>query len=180
VVDVGTGDGLIGLGALDLVGPTGTVIFSDISEAWLVRCRESVMSRGGDDRARFVITHAEDLAALDDSSVDVVTGRAVLVFVADEARAFAAMHRVLRPGARISFREVVGRLVFREPGERSWGYDLSPVLELCKRVKAAYAQMEDPDYCRSMSNFDDRDLVDRVHGAERERFLSARSRTRCD
>lgn len=165
LLDVGTGDGLIGLGALDLVGPTGTVIFSDISEALLVRCRESVVSRGAVDRARFVITRAEDLAGLDDSSVDVVTGRAVLVFVSDKAQAFAAMHRVLRPGGRISLREVVGRLMFPEPPERFWGFDVSPVLDLCKRVKAAYTDMEDPDYRRSMSSFDDRDLVDLVHAA---------------
>jgi len=165
LLDVGTGDGLIGLGALDLVGPSGTVIFSDISEALLLRCRESVVSRGAEDRARFVITHAEDLAGLDDSSVDVVTGRAVLVFVPDKARAFAAMYRVLRPGGRISLREVVGRLMFPEPAERFWGYDLSPVLELCTRVKAAYTDMEDPDYRHSMLNFDDRDLVDLVHTA---------------
>jgi arsenite methyltransferase len=165
LLDIGTGDGLIGLGALDLVGPTGTVIFSDISEALLERCRESVVSQGAADRARFVATRVEDLAGVEDSSVDVVTGRAVLVFVTDKALAFAAMHRVLRQGGRISLREVVGRLMFPEPAERFWGYDLTPVRELCVRVKVAYTQLEDPDYRRSMLNFDDRDLVDLAYDA---------------
>ena len=31
VLDVGAGDGLIAFGALDRVGPTGNVIFSDVS-----------------------------------------------------------------------------------------------------------------------------------------------------
>ena len=34
VLDVGAGEGLIGFGALDLVGATGRVIFSDISSDW--------------------------------------------------------------------------------------------------------------------------------------------------
>ena len=37
LLDVGTGDGLIGVAALDLVGASGTVIFSDVSEALLER-----------------------------------------------------------------------------------------------------------------------------------------------
>jgi len=176
LVDVGTGDGLIGLGALDLVGPTGTVIFSDISEVLLERCRESVVAEGAIDRARFVITRVEDLAGLDDSCVDVVAGRAALVFVTDKARAFEAMYRVLRPGGRISLREVVGRLMFPEPVERFWGYDLSPVVDLCARVKAAYVELEDPDYRRAMLDFDDRDLLDLVHAAGFDR-VSVECRT---
>jgi ubiquinone/menaquinone biosynthesis C-methylase UbiE len=35
LLDVGTGDGLIGFGALPLAGPSGKVIFSDISEELL-------------------------------------------------------------------------------------------------------------------------------------------------
>jgi ubiquinone/menaquinone biosynthesis C-methylase UbiE len=42
LLDVGCGDGLIGLRALDLVGPDGTVIFSDISHALLEHCRQAV------------------------------------------------------------------------------------------------------------------------------------------
>ena len=40
LLDVGTGDGLIGLGALERVGPGGTVIFSDVSPALLEHARE--------------------------------------------------------------------------------------------------------------------------------------------
>ena len=143
LLDVGTGDGLVGLGALDLVGTRGSVIFSDISAPLLERCREAV----------------------DDSSVEVVSARAVLVFVADKAGAFAAMHRVLRPGGRISLREVVGRLMFPEPPERFWGYDLSSVVELCLRVKAAHGELENPAFRAAMLDFDDRDLVDLARAA---------------
>ena len=49
VLDVGTGDGLIGLAALQRVGPDGRVIFADISEALLERARSAA---GADDRAQ--------------------------------------------------------------------------------------------------------------------------------
>lgn len=39
VLDVGCGDGLIGFGALPLVGEAGQVVFADISEELLARCR---------------------------------------------------------------------------------------------------------------------------------------------
>ena len=39
VLDVGCGDGLLGLGALPLVGADGTVVFSDISTDLLDECR---------------------------------------------------------------------------------------------------------------------------------------------
>jgi arsenite methyltransferase len=39
LLDVGAGDGLIGFGALDRVGPTGRVIFSDISRPLLDHCQ---------------------------------------------------------------------------------------------------------------------------------------------
>ena len=102
VLDVGAGNGLIGLEALERVGPDGTVIFSDVSEPLLSECRKAVAERGLSDRARFISTRAEDLAEVADASVDVVTTRSVLIYVADKPRAFSALHRVLRPGGRIS------------------------------------------------------------------------------
>jgi arsenite methyltransferase len=39
LLDVGAGDGLIGLGALDRVGPEGTVVFADVSPALIDECR---------------------------------------------------------------------------------------------------------------------------------------------
>ena len=40
LLDAGCGDGLIGFGALPLVGDSGEVIFEDVSEELLERCRE--------------------------------------------------------------------------------------------------------------------------------------------
>jgi arsenite methyltransferase len=158
LLDLGTGDGLIGLAALDRVGPCGNVIFCDISEALLDQCREAVDDRSLTGRAQFVNTQAENLAGIADNSVDVVITRAVLIFVTDKPAAFTAIHRVLRRGGRMTLREPVGSLMFPEADDRFWGYAVAPETALATKVKAAVADLEDPIYRDAMMNFDDRDL----------------------
>ncbi len=158
LLDVGAGDGLIALAALNRVGPDGTVIFSDVSPTLLDHCRGAVGARGLLDCAQFVLTRAEDLAELPDASVDVATTRSVLIYVADKAQAFAALHRVLRPGGRVSLFEPINRLTFPEPPDRFWGYDVSSVSGLADKVKAAFDELEDPRTA-AMIDFDDRDLA---------------------
>lgn len=159
MLDVGTGDGLIGLAALHSVGPSGTVIFSDVSQALLARCRESVLSLGMLDRAQFVTSTAEDLSGIPDESVDVVTTRSVLIYVEDKPRVFAAICRVLRAGGRLSMFEPINRLMFPEPDGRFWGYDLSEVSGLVAQVQAGFTGSEDPAFRAAMMDFDDRDLA---------------------
>jgi len=158
VLDVGTGDGLIGLEALERVGASGRVIFADISPALLESAREAVAARDALGRAGFVETRAEDLAQIADASVDVVTTRSVLIYVADKARAFSTLHRVLRPGGRISLFEPINRRMFPEPADRLWGYDVGPIADLADEVKASYMATRDPA-ADSMMDFDEHDLV---------------------
>jgi arsenite methyltransferase len=168
LLDVGTGDGLIGLEALARVGPRGRVVFSDVSRALLERVRDSVESLGAAERARFVTTQTEDLAGIADASVDVVTTRSVLIYVAEKARAFSAMHRVLRPGGRLSLFEPINRLMFPEPADRFWGYDVSSVAELADKVKATFHRLE-AEHAATMMDFDDRDLARLAESAGFER-----------
>ncbi len=158
LLDVGTGDGLIGLEALHRVGPHGTVIFSDISDALLGRVHAAVSARGLLGRAQFVSTPAEDLGEIPGESVDVVTTRSVLIYVSEKARALEAMWRVLRPGGRISLFEPINRLTFPEPADRFWGYEVSAVRDLADKVKASYGGLSEPASA-AMMDFDDRDLV---------------------
>ena len=158
LLDLGSGDGLIGLAALDRVGPGGTVVFSDISDTLLEHCRRAVDARGLLGRARFVHTRAEDLAAIADGAVDVATSRSVLMYVEDKPAAFAALFRVLRPAGRISAFEPINMLMFPEPPDRFWGYDVGAVSELADRVKASFAELADPA-AGVMRDFDDRDLA---------------------
>jgi ubiquinone/menaquinone biosynthesis C-methylase UbiE len=46
VLDLGTGTGLIGLGALERAGPDGHVIFSDVSEELLAETRAAATRMG--------------------------------------------------------------------------------------------------------------------------------------
>jgi len=158
LLDVGAGDGLIGLAALERVGPQGKVIFSDVSEPLLEQCRKLVAARGDLPRADFVPAPAEDLAPIPDASVDVVTTRSVLIYVLDKAKAFAAFARVLRPGGRVSLFEPINRLMFPDPDGRFWGYRVPAVADLVAKVSAVFAG-GDPAYRQAMLGFDDRDLA---------------------
>ena len=53
------------------------------------------------ERCSFVKAAADDLAGVANESVDVVTTRSVLIYVADKARAVDEFMRVLRPGGRV-------------------------------------------------------------------------------
>lgn len=156
VVDVGSGDGLIAFGALDRVGSTGHVIFSDVSTALLEHCRSLATELKLDDRCSFVERSADNLVGVRDASVDVVTTRSVLIYVNDKHRAFEEFYRVLRPHGRISIWEPINRLTYPAPANEWFGYDVSPVRELADRIKSSdLSRACEPD---AMLNFDERDL----------------------
>ena len=84
LLDVGAGDGLIAFGAIDLVGETGRVVFSDISQDLLDHSRGLAEEMGVVDRCEFLLASADDLSALGEASVDVITTRSVLIYVEDK------------------------------------------------------------------------------------------------
>jgi len=158
LLDVGTGDGLIAFGALERLGPSGRVIFSDISQSLLDHCRAAVGAEGLLGRCRFVLASADRLAAVPDASVDVVTTRSVLIYVKDKAQAMREFYRVLEPGGRVSLFEPINVLMSRVDPDRFYGYDVTPVRALAARVKELYASIQPPG-TDPMTDFDDRDLV---------------------
>jgi ubiquinone/menaquinone biosynthesis C-methylase UbiE len=170
LLDIGAGDGLIGLAALQRVGPDGRVIFSDISRPLLDSSRVAVEAQGALDIARFVLAGAEDLAGILDGSVDVVTSRSVLIYVTDKPTAFAELYRVLAPGGRISLYEPINCLMFPEPEGRFWGYDLRAVCELVAKVDVKFTELEGSEYDDAMMGFDDRDLARMAEDAGFERI----------
>ena len=157
VLDVGCGDGLIGFGANPLVGDTGKVVFTDISDQLLGRCRQIASELGVAERCDFISSPAETLDGVDDSSVDVVTTRSVLIYVEDKAAAFAAFRRVLKPGGRVSLLEPINRRFAALNRDTLFGYDPGPVIELAARVRAVFEVNAPSD--GAMMGFDETDLL---------------------
>ena len=154
LLDVGCGEGLIGFGALER--GAGHVVFSDISDDLLDFCREAAEAAGVVDRCSFVKAGAEELAGVEDASVDVVTTRSVLIYVPDKAGAFGEFARVLRPGGRASLFEPINRFGMDERREDFWGFPGDGVLELARKVDRIYEEIQPPD--DPMLDFDERDL----------------------
>ncbi|MGH3030100.1 MAG: class I SAM-dependent methyltransferase [Gaiellaceae bacterium] len=154
VLDVGTGTGLIGFGALDLVGATGKVIFADISEDLLDECRLVATDLGAEERCEFLLAAADQLP-LPDASVDVITTRSVLIYLADKQPAFLEFFRLLRPGGRLSIFEPINSFGFPEPDHLYRGFDAAPVRELARKVRAVGL----PPSEHPLLNFDERDLL---------------------
>lgn len=153
VLDVGTGTGLIGLAALDRVGPAGRVIFTDVSAELL----HEVRRRADGFRSSFVQASADDLAPIPDESADVATTRSVLIYVARKREAFAELHRVLRPGGRLAVFEPINSFPVGLGKDTLFGLDPGPVAGLAEKVLAAYraaGSADDP-----MIDFDERDLL---------------------
>ena len=158
VLDVGAGDGLIAFGALERVGPSGAVIFSDISQDLLDRARSLAEKTRVIDRCRFMPAPAEDLGVLGDASVDVVTTRSVLIYVEDKRRAFEEFHRVLKPGGRLSTFEPINAFAYPEPPHLFGGYDVGAVQDIAGKVRDIMERIMQP-VAGSMLGFDERDLL---------------------
>ena len=166
VLDVGCGDGLIAFAACEEVGDSGSVIFGDVSEPLLQRCRELADEAGMTDRCRFVRASASDLSAIEDASVDAVTLRSVLIYEADKTSAFQEFHRVLRRSGWLSLFEPINRFAAdaeAEPGHL-FGRDVSAVPDLAARVSAVYEAIQ-PRATDPMLDFDERDLVQLAEAA---------------
>jgi arsenite methyltransferase len=156
LLDVGCGEGLIAFGALER--SAAEVVFSDISEDLLDFCRTAAAEADILDRCRFVNAPADDLSPIADESVDVVTTRSVLIYVADKRSAFAEFSRVLRPGGRISLFEPINRFS-RTSGDTWAGFDLSAIPEIASKIRAVYDAIQPPE-TDPMLDFDERDLLE--------------------
>ena len=164
LLDVGCGDGLIGFGGLDR--GAAQVVFSDVSQDLLDICRSAASDLDLLDRCRFALDAADDLGAIRDETVDIVTTRSVLIYVQDKERAFKEFFRVLRPAGRASLFEPINRFGRSGSPGSFRGYDLSGLEAIVARLRSVFEHDSAP-----MLDFDERDLVDL---AERAGFSDIR------
>lgn len=159
LLDVGAGEGLIAFEALRRVGEQGKVIFSDISQILLDQCQARAQELGIHDRCQFLRASADNLQALEDASVDIITTRSVLIYLEDKRQALREFHRVLKPNGRLSIFEPIGRFAVSTTSPAIFmGYDLSPLLDIAQKVQSVYNRFQPPE-TNTLLNFDERDLL---------------------
>ena len=145
VVDIGTGTGLLALGALERLGEDGEVMALDIS----VDCLEELRASCEDPRVWYLIGSA-DVLPLPDAATDVAMTRSVLIYVRDKAEVAREAFRVLRPRGRLSIFEPVNSQ--NTPLWKAVDFD-----ELEERVEDEYRQRWPSDH--PMLDFDADDLA---------------------
>jgi arsenite methyltransferase len=100
VLDLAADHGLLSFGALDRLGVDGSVICLDTAADHL----EQIWEVRADPRLSLLVGDA-DVVPLPDASVDVVLGRSAFAATRNGAAAARELHRVLRPGGRVSLVE---------------------------------------------------------------------------
>lgn len=101
VIDIAAGAGGQSFAAARRVGPTGHVLATDISPAILEHAA-AVAAEQGLTQVTTLEADGEDLDAVADQGFDAAISRVGLIYFPDQHRALQEIHRVLRPGGRLS------------------------------------------------------------------------------
>ena len=171
LVDVGAGEGLVAFRAIDRIGPSLRVILADVSAPMLRYAESAALQRDVRPQCTFLECSAEDLAGIGDASVDAVTTRAALAYVADKRAALGECFRILKPGGRLSIAEPIlqdeafyARALRRRVENKSLPVDR--FLTLLHRWKGAqFPDTEEACAQSPIANYSERDLLNMVGGA---------------
>jgi SAM-dependent methyltransferase len=99
VLDVAAGAGDQTLDIASRVGPTGSVLATDLSPGILALCRENAQ-RAGHDNVQTLAADGETLPA-EEADFDAAVSRLGLMFFPDPGKGLRAIFRALKPGRRL-------------------------------------------------------------------------------
>ncbi|HXF68085.1 MAG TPA: methyltransferase domain-containing protein [Burkholderiales bacterium] len=105
VVDIGSGAGMDCLLAARRVGRAGSVVGIDMTDAMLARARAGAAAAG----LTCVRFEKADITGLPlpAESVDVVISNGVINLAPDKEAVFAELYRVVKPGGRLQFADII-------------------------------------------------------------------------
>jgi SAM-dependent methyltransferase len=110
VLELGSGTGLLALRLAEAVGPSGSVLATDLAEGMVTLLEARLGGLPNVETAQLDAAHI----ALPDESVDVVVFRMGLMLLLEPETALREIRRVLRPGGRIAL------AVWGAPQDNPW------------------------------------------------------------
>jgi arsenite methyltransferase len=170
--DIGTGEGLIAFRAIERIGPALSVLLTDLSAPILRHAASLAFQRLVHSQCAFLHCPADKLDGIADASMDVITTRAVLAYVADKSAALREFRRVLKPGGRLSIAEpmlqdeafLATALRARLASEGAQSRD--PFLPLLHRWKSAqYPDTQEKIASSPIANYSERTLFEVVRAS---------------